>query len=73
MKKHFLPAVPKKCRVPKCKRPVFCRGLCSPDYQVARRAVIAGETTWEAMEAAGKVDGRKANKNAARNWFKEDK
>ena len=34
---------------------LFVRGLCSSCYQLARKYVQAGNTTWKELESLGKV------------------
>lgn len=46
------------CLFPGCGRPVSrpaARGLCNPHFAVAFNLVTTGKTTWQALEAAGKV------------------
>ena len=43
----------KRCGVRGCKREEFCRGMCSPCYQAARRKIRQGQTTEAELEAAG--------------------
>lgn len=43
------------CLTPECGKPGRTRGLCSRCYTVARRLVKDGRTTWDALEAKGRV------------------
>jgi hypothetical protein len=44
-----------------CRRGVGrVRGLCAHCYNVLRKQVVAGETTWAALEAAGKCQRSRA-------------
>jgi hypothetical protein len=45
----------KKCRIAACRGKAKTRDVCDSCYRAARRAVIAGETTWEDLERAGVV------------------
>lgn len=38
-----------------CDRPAHCRGLCAVCYELARREVAAGQSTWEDLEKKGYV------------------
>lgn len=50
---------PVKCLVPDCDRETEIRGLCRPCYNRAYQLVMAGRTTWEALEERGKIETRK--------------
>jgi len=45
----------KTCIYPDCPSEFYSRGLCIKHYGVARRLVNASKTTWEKLEASGKV------------------
>lgn len=51
----------KRCLRPECVGRVYARGLCHVDYMVARRMIGRGETTWEALVAAGKATRTTSN------------
>lgn len=60
---------PKRCMAPGCSAPSKFRGLCFNCYQLVRRLVAIGETTWERLVKAGKClarapAGRKPSKKA---------
>ena len=40
-----------RCLTTGCKRPSHTRGLCSCCYAAARKLVLDGTLTWEALEA----------------------
>ena len=46
---------PLRCVVPGCSRPPRARGVCATCYASHRRAVAAGESTWELIEQAGLI------------------
>jgi hypothetical protein len=56
-KKPVDPNAP-RCLTPECVRVALTRGLCAACYAVARGMVKDGVTTWEVLEANGKVLGR---------------
>lgn len=41
------------CNVKGCKSPQYCRGLCRPCYEAARRRILTGETSWAELETLG--------------------
>lgn len=45
----------KDCLYPGCINRVHSRGLCNSHYQQAWKYIKAGLTTWEELEAAGRV------------------
>jgi hypothetical protein len=47
------------CIIEGCERPQFTRDICHACYSVHRRSVLRGDTTWEALEAAGLIGPRK--------------
>ena len=59
----------RKCKAPGCTDQHKTRGLCEKHYLQARRLVKIGVTTWEALEAAGKVDKVGANTLEFKNWL----
>lgn len=64
-----------KCLNPKCQSKGTRRGLCLTCYQVARALVIANQTTWEALEAKGKVKPLRTAgsiRTAAMHWMLSD-
>lgn len=61
-----------KCLAPDCKGKPKTRGLCASCYQCASKLVKDKETTWEALEKAGKCrapyrGGR--GRSAKQQWF----
>lgn len=42
------------CAQPGCPRPEATRGLCRPHYDVAKKLVASGATTWSELESMGK-------------------
>jgi len=56
----------KACRFPECEGRVHSRGLCRSHYQQAWRYVIEGETSWQKLEATGKVA---EPKNEFKSWL----
>jgi len=60
----------KNCKRKGCDEPVFCRGLCSKDYQVAHRLVNARETDWETLEKNGKCDPpKRGRRSPTQEWL----
>lgn len=43
----------KRCVTSGCGNAAWTRGLCNTCYQLARKRVMDGEVTWEAIEKAG--------------------
>lgn len=64
---------PDRCLVPNCglsaREPSCARGLCSAHYKTASHAVEAGETSWLAMQRAGKCLPAQRPRGAARLWL----
>jgi hypothetical protein len=57
------------CIRPGCNSPAKIKGLCLSDYTSAARLVKKGKTTWEELEAKGKVlPNKRGNKSK---WFLE--
>ncbi len=54
-----------RCLVPHCKNKPKSRGLCRRDYGIAFRMIRAGETTWEALEKAGRALQQSGIRNSA--------
>ena len=44
-----------KCLNPDCTKEGATRGLCTPCYQCARRLIKLGQTSWKALEDAGRA------------------
>jgi hypothetical protein len=44
-----------ECLTPQCEGAVEIAGVCRACYASHRRAVVRGETTWEAIEEAGLI------------------
>lgn len=57
VKKAVNPNAP-KCLNPDCGKPAGTRGLCGSCYSTASALVKDGTTTWAALEAKGKAQGR---------------
>jgi hypothetical protein len=48
------------CMTPGCDREAFTRGVCGSCYQVARRAINRGESTWAQLEESGLINSSHA-------------
>lgn len=59
-----------KCLNPNCQALANARGLCHSCYGVAHRLVNAKRTTWQDLEARGKVLPKTRN-TVVKNWFME--
>lgn len=59
------------CLRPDCGEPVYQRGLCKRDNEIAGNLVRAGTVTWEALEVAGKAlpFKRTGPKSAGASWL----
>lgn len=53
-----------KCLNPSCSKEATTRGNCPICYNSLRRDVALGETTWEALEQAGRVLKSTKKRNA---------
>lgn len=69
MKSSHVKASVNKCLRPDCVRVAEVRGLCTYCYQSAARAVRRGKTTWEKLQAAGKITESSRGRNER--WFLE--
>lgn len=52
------------CLAPHCPEKGSRLGLCIKCYQTARRLVLDGKTTWEALEQQGKTRRKNSSPNA---------
>lgn len=58
-----------KCLNPNCNRHVASRGLCITCYQSAASLVARKKTTWEALEADGKIKPKISRRSHIKNWL----
>lgn len=58
-------------RCGKPRGPRGTRGLCAADYVTLCMAVKYGTTTWEAMEAAGKILPNQRTKRRLEDWLEK--
>lgn len=57
------------CLNPKCREPMYARGLCKPCYNVARDLIAADETSWVELEHRRKVLPKKNSRFSYRHEF----
>lgn len=65
------PKTQSRCLYPTCRNRPITRGLCPACYKVAQSLVLAGFTSWETLEGAGKAKPlrRRRAEKTKQGWF----